>query len=77
MYPYPVAEKDYRRILDAKPDSILLSPAFNLTHTRSPVAVAKRRRYAHLAAKEAGSGLDVSERKEKQELFSFMQDVET
>lgn len=74
--PHPISEQDCRRIRAAKPDTILLSPAFNLKHTRSPLAVRKRQRYADLAAKEAGPGLSGNEQREKQELFAFMQDLE-
>ena len=74
--PYPVSEEDYGKIVAAKPDTILLSPAFNLEHTRSPLAVRKRQRYADLAAKEAGSGLSPDEQREKQLLLDFTQDVE-
>lgn len=74
--PFRIEERDYRRIIAAKPDTILLSPAFNLSHTRSPVAVQKRSRFADLTAKEQGPGLTVEEKREKQLLFDFMADLE-
>ena len=71
--PYPVAETDRQRIVAAKSDTILLSPAFGLTHTRSAVAVSHRRRYAELQAKKsAGGQLDTSELAEEQLCLSFV-----
>jgi len=46
--PFQLSDHDYKQIIKAKPDDILLSPAFGLEHTRSPRAVEARRRHAEL-----------------------------
>lgn len=59
--PFRVNKEDYRKIIRSKADDIYLSPAFALTHTRSPAAVAARRDYARLKAKKMAVGLTAEE----------------
>jgi len=65
LEPYEVAPDDWQKVIAGKPDSILLGPAFGLEHTRSPIAVAARLRYAKLEAKRrAGGSLGPDEKKQ-------------
>lgn len=59
--PFPVSREDYWKIVRSKADDIYLSPAFGLTQTRSPEAVAARRAYARLQAKKKAVGLTAEE----------------
>ena len=70
--PFRLSEDDRMRIIAEKPTEILLSPAFGLTHTRSPVAVRCRERHAELAAKKASVGLTPQEEKEGQKLLPYV-----
>lgn len=54
--PFPLDEKDYRKVITSRPDTILLTPAFGLKNTRSPRAVADRAELAKLEAKKRGGG---------------------
>jgi hypothetical protein len=55
LEPYQLPVEDYGKAIYSRPDTILLSPAFGLRHTRSPLVVARRDRYSQLRAKkEAG-----------------------
>ncbi len=63
--PFKLDQEDYWKIKRSKADEILLSPAFEMTHTRSPEAVDGRRRYARLKAKEKSIGLDAEEESQK------------
>jgi predicted ATPase len=62
--PFKLSEEDYQRVINSKPDEILISPAFGLAHTRSPEAVKKRRRHAELKAKKAAGHLSAKEAQE-------------
>jgi hypothetical protein len=52
-----VEQDEYDQIVRSTADDILLGPAFNLRHTRSPRAVEARRRYSELWAKKRAVGL--------------------
>ena len=69
--PFRLTEKDYWRVVRAKPDEILLTPAFGLDQTRSARAVAARRRIAALRAKEAVQALSKDELASRQALMPF------
>ncbi|MBM4034912.1 MAG: AAA family ATPase [Planctomycetes bacterium] len=75
--PFALGEDDRVRIVAEKPNVILLSPAFGLKHTRSPVAVRNRERYAELAAKKASVGLTPQEEREGQKLLPYVADSES
>lgn len=59
--PFRITGDDYREIIRSKPDAIYVSPAFGMEHTRSPMAVDKRREYARLRAKEHAGRLSPEE----------------
>jgi hypothetical protein len=70
--PFRLDMRDYEKIIAGKPDQILLSPAFGLEHTRSPLAVRSRERRAFLASKgRSKTGLSESERDELKQLDLF------
>ena len=50
--PCQLSDEDYWKVVRSKADEILLSPAFGLTHTRSPQAVEARQEFAKLKAKK-------------------------
>jgi hypothetical protein len=54
--PFRLDEQSYESIIAGKPDQILLSPAFGLSHTRSPKAVRARERHARLTSKKRATG---------------------
>jgi putative AbiEii toxin of type IV toxin-antitoxin system/AAA domain-containing protein len=54
--PFQIPEEQYWKIVKSKPDAIFLSPAFGMSYTRSPRAVAARRKYAELSAKKSSGG---------------------
>lgn len=64
--------EDYNGIIAGKPDEILLSPAFDLPHTRSPYAVAARDRRARLKSKQKDNPLTPHEESELQQLELFV-----
>lgn len=66
--PYQLSDEDYWAIVRSKADDVLLSPAFGLTHTRSPRAVEARSDYTRLKAKRRSLPLTSEERKQL-ELF--------
>ena len=53
---FRVGSEDYRRIIHGQADEILLSPAFELEHTRSPRTVRARQRHGALRAKRLSLG---------------------
>jgi hypothetical protein len=56
--PRQLSPEEYQRVIASRPDTILLSPAFGLQNTRSPLAVERRRKYSALKAKQnAGAKL--------------------
>ncbi len=54
--PHVLSDDDYRKIIASRPDTILLSPAFGLQSTRSPVAVEARAEYARIEGKKRSTG---------------------
>lgn len=70
--PFQISGEDYQRIIAGRAESILLSPAFGLEHTRSPTAVNARREYSRLAAKERGKPLTSEERTRQMELQFYV-----
>lgn len=63
--PRALSAEEYRRVIASKPDTILLTPAFGLQNTRSPVAVEKRAEISRLEAKKrAGARLTSDEQLE-------------
>lgn len=70
----PLTDEEYHLIVAARPDTILLTPAFGLQNTRSPLAVAQRARYSTLKAKlNAGAEFSPTERSEFAQLKLFVQ----
>ena len=65
------AERD--KIIASRPDTILLSPAFGLQSTRSPVAVEARAEYARLEGKKRSTGkLNLAEQTRFKQLELFV-----
>jgi len=54
--PRKLSAEDHGKIVASRPNTILLSPAFGLQNTWSPVAVEKRRQLARLRAKQNAGG---------------------
>lgn len=52
--PRQLTDDEYKRIIASRPDTILLTPAFGLQNTRSPIAVESRAEWARLQAKKRG-----------------------
>lgn len=75
--PFQLSHGDFEAVIAGKPDEILLSPAFDLEHTRSPRAVRARTRRASLKAKQAAGGaLSTSEQAEFDDLALFSADFD-
>lgn len=74
--PCQLSPGDYEQVITSKPDTILLSPAFGLTHTRSPQAVAARRRHAQLMAAQRSRRLTLSEKEELGQTAMFTDEEE-
>ncbi|MEM9456845.1 MAG: AAA family ATPase [Myxococcota bacterium] len=49
--PFQLSRRDYLEIIRSTADDVLLTPAFSLSHTRSPLAVRSRRDFARMKAK--------------------------
>lgn len=58
--PRALTDDEYKRVIASRPDTILLTPAFGLRNTRSPVAVEKRAGLAKLNAKKR-SGAELTQ----------------
>lgn len=70
--PQALSEEDYKKVIASRPDTILLTPAFGLENTRSPVAVQARSDYARLQAKQRAVGsLNAQEQNQLQQLELF------
>ena len=54
--PRALTDEEYKKVIASRPDTILLTPAFGLQNTRSPVAVEKRAELAKLEAKKRAGG---------------------
>lgn len=68
---FRLLREDYDGIIAGKPDEILLSPAFELPHTRSPRAVEAREKRARLISKQKARALSASEENELEQLELF------
>lgn len=71
--PQALSDADYKKIIASRPDTILLTPAFGLQNTRSPVAVEERAKYSRLVAiRRAVGKLNADEQKQfaQAELFA-------
>jgi hypothetical protein len=75
LAPFRLSEDDYKSIIAGKPDSILISPAFDMEDIRSPKAVAARREYSRLRAKALTGKLSPEEENRQRQLQLFV-DVE-
>lgn len=70
--PRALTVDEYKTVISSRPDTILLSPAFNLQNTRSPRAVEGRAEYAKLMAKQrAGAKLTKAEQTKAGQLQLF------
>jgi hypothetical protein len=70
--PRPLSRAEYETVIAARPDTILLTPAFGLQNTRSPRAVKGRADYAKLQAKmRAGASLSQAENSQLSQLRLF------
>jgi hypothetical protein len=71
--PRALSAADYATVIAARPDTILLTPAFGLQNTRSPQAVDARSEYARLHAKLRATGaLSLDEQARVAELEVFV-----
>lgn len=70
--PFMLSEIDYVKVITGKPDQILLSPAFGLSHTRSPRAVNARKKHSRLMAKKISGDLTEEEARELGQLSLFV-----
>lgn len=71
--PRRLSEDEYRKIVASTPDTALLSDAFGLQNTRSPLAVDRRARYSRLRVKQrSGATLSPHERSELKQLELFV-----
>lgn len=70
--PRALTSAEYKTVISSRPDTILLTAAFNLQNTRSPRAVEGRAEYAKLMAKQrAGVSLTKDEKSRAQQLQLF------
>ncbi len=70
--PRALGKQEYEKVISSRPDTILLTSAFNLQNTRSPRAVEARAQYAKLMAKQrAGAQLSKDERNQARQLELF------
>ncbi len=74
--PFQLSNRDFSKIKRSKADEILLSPAFEMTHTRSPEAVAGRQRLTQLRAKKKGIGLTPEEAQQERMFKALWVDPE-
>jgi hypothetical protein len=75
--PRPLTDEDYKKVIASRPDTILLTPAFNLQNTRSPRAVEGRAEFARLQAKRrAGKALTPAEAGKEAQLKLFAEATE-
>ncbi|MCP4698317.1 MAG: AAA family ATPase [Gammaproteobacteria bacterium] len=70
--PCRLAREDYDKIIAGKPDTIYISPAFGLAHTRSPRAVEARREYSRLESKKLSRKLSPRENERQLKLALFV-----
>lgn len=70
--PRALTTEEYEKVISSRPDTILLTAAFNLQNTRSPRAVEGRGEYAKLMAKKrAGAQLSKEELGKAEQLEMF------
>lgn len=75
--PHPLSQEEYNKVIASRPDTILLTSAFGLQNTRSPVAVEARAQYARLKAKErSGATLSNDEQQKAKQLQLFVRNDE-
>lgn len=74
--PFRLREDDYWTVVRSKADAVLLSPAFGLTHTRSPQAVEALEKYTRLKAKKRSIGLTDKEHQLELSLERFVEPAE-
>jgi hypothetical protein len=66
--PFQISDEDVSKIVTGQPNTILLSPAFSLRHTRSPRVVGDQERYSKLLAKASQCPLTPQEKSELENL---------
>lgn len=70
--PRRLTDEEHQEVVASRPNTILRGPAFGLPNTRSDEAVAKRREFAQLGAKQrAGAALSASEQERYRQLELF------
>lgn len=75
--PRQLSAAEHQKVISSRPDTILLTAAFQLENTRSPVAVQKRREFARIEAKRrAGFKLNENDQLQKQQLLPWVMDEE-
>lgn len=74
--PRALTDAEHDKIIASRPDTILLTPAFGLQNTRSPVAVEARSESAKLKAKKRAGGELSQEEEQKIKQLSLFVDVE-
>lgn len=73
VQPRALTSEEYRQVITSRPDTILLTPAFGLQNTRSPLAVESRAEHARLQSKlRAGGKLTADEQKSMGQLELFV-----
>lgn len=74
--PFRLSEDDYWRVKRSRADQILLTPAFGLSHTRTPETVEARYQHARLMAKSRAVKLGAEESNRLQQLELFLDEPE-
>ena len=75
--PFPLSGEEYQKVIASRPDTILLSRAFQLENVRSPIAVEKRREHAMLVAKKnRGFELSAEDEQKRQQLLPWINEDE-
>lgn len=72
--PFMLDTESYESIIAGRPNEILVSPAFALSHTRSPRAVEARMRHAELHSRKLAIALSEDEQEEFEQLELFARD---
>jgi hypothetical protein len=70
--PFQLTSLDYQRVIAGRPNEIYRSPAFGLSHTRSPKAVSARTEYAQLQALKQVKQLSFAEMEKERQLSLFV-----
>ncbi|MBN1210214.1 MAG: AAA family ATPase [Myxococcaceae bacterium] len=77
LEPRRLSAEEHAKIIASRPDTILLTPAFGLQNTRSPLAVERRKEFDRLKAKtQAGARLSPAEEQRWQQLELFVESAE-